>query len=191
MTNAARRTRRLTIPALALTLALAPALTLGFPPDAAAAHGLDLVPAEQAAQEVTQSTNVERAMELEQLAAELQQDHARLGRAAQLLRAAADLRDDTDTRKFENLRQAASFNHYAGRDRQAHRDLVSAAELATRQGNVIKAGHVWLDAAWMAKRLGSATLVEHHVEQVRVLSSSPLLDREVRAQLLDRVATLS
>ena len=173
----------------AFVLALAPAFALA--PSPASATPLDHDPAVSASQAARANPATEKARELEAAARALEGDHAQLGRAAELLRAAAELREDGDPKKLENLTRAASFNHYAGRDRRAYRDLVEAAEVAARQGRVAEAASVRLDAAWMARNLGQSERVIEHVEAARLLAGSPLLDGQTRADLLTRIGVLS
>lgn len=184
MYNALRRCRN-----TAFVIALAPAFALT--PSPTSATVLDHDPALNAAQGAHANPDTEKARELEATARSLEANHSHLGRAAELLRAAAELREDGDPIKFDNLKRAASFNHYAGRDRRAYRDLVEAAEVATRQGRVAEAANARLDAAWMARKLGEAEQVVAHVEAARLLAGSPLLDGDTREAILHRIGSLA
>lgn len=173
-----------------LTTTLAAAALLGLtvvPADArAAVPEAAVVPSQAHA-----DPDIDRALELEaraQAYADLPDEHHRV---AGLLVQAAEYREDSDPHKVENLRTAARLYWYRDRFRQAESAAVDAAELARRQGDVVQAGHAYLDAALVAAERGAAESAHRWVAEAQMLADSPLLDAEARAGLMDRVEGLA
>lgn len=142
-------------------------------------------PSSAAAQQ--DGSDPDRAGVLEARAETLGTDEAQFARAAGLFRRAANLRDDADPRKVENLLNAARFSHYAGRSARAIDDAATAARVALRQGDVVRAGHAYLDAAWLARESGKSQQMNSFIQEALLLSNSPLLARADRSGLLMRI----
>ena len=131
----------------------------------------------------------ERALALKAQAEGYLEAPNRVERAADLYRRAAELRSDADPRKVENLQMAARLSFYAGKGEKALADQAAAAMLATRQGDVIRAGHAWLDAAWVAVEIGKAERAEEYTAEARLLTTSPLLAESDRSAIHARIVS--
>lgn len=165
------KTARLSIPALLLALVAGASFAWTPAPVLAQQDGVDL----------------ERAEALEARAEAMSLEEGRYARAAGLFRRAASFRDDADPQKVENLMNAARFSHYAGRNARALEDAQQAARLAQRQGDVVRAGHAYLDAAWLAAKSGERERMQDFVQEALLLAQSPLLAQSDRSAILRRV----
>ncbi|TVP45126.1 MAG: hypothetical protein EA350_09980 [Gemmatimonadales bacterium] len=171
-----------------LASALPLALLLGAPLAPAEAATLSVSDHSSALASPSPGSSPERAAELEARAREMMALVDRQKDAARLFREAADLREDGDPLKVESLRNASRSNFYAGRTNRALSDAAEAARLALRQGDVVAAAHVHVDAAWIALELGDNSTAAQHAEDARMLAASPLLTRAQRMDLMIRLA---
>ncbi len=131
--------------------------------------------------------DIARAMELEARAWAMRDLMDQYRTAARLYREAAALRPDYDRQKVKNLRQASRMSFYSDRIAEASRDAEVAARVALRQGDVLTAADAYVDAAWLAARVGDAARFDEMVEEATLLAGSPLLAELQRERLLRRL----
>lgn len=110
-----------------------------------------------------------------------------LTEAASLYRKAAALRPEHDPQGVQNLITAGRLTYYAGKRRQALAELVKAADTALRYGDVASAAVAYLDAGWIAGRIGRSAHAYDLTMKGAHLSRSPLLDETQRQVLVSRV----
>jgi hypothetical protein len=132
--------------------------------------------------------DLEKAIALEAQAEGYNDDVTSRAKAAALYREAASYRPDADPQKVQNLRMAARLSFHAGKEGQAMADAEAAGRLATRTGDILEAGHSWLDAAWIAVHLDRQEAATTFIANARLLAGSPFLGDEDRAELLERIA---
>ena len=134
-----------------------------------------------------QADDVERARKLEARAEDFRNQPDQWKKAARLYQKAAELRPADDHQKVLNLQQASLLLHYVGDDRMALTVMEEAAEVALRRGDVVAAAEARLDAAWLAGELKQRETAREHLEEARILSSSPLLGQSERSRILHRI----
>src|SRR5262245_61380700 len=139
-----------------LAIELALGLTLGVA--GAEAQGMRGAPAP-----VTEIPNA-AADRLRQRAESLYGVPAKLRDAAALHEREATLRGPSDPQAVDALEQAARFYTYAGDPSRGRAVMQKAADRALRSGEVLKAAHAYIDAAFMALR-------EHDVERAYTLTN--------------------
>lgn len=71
----------------------------------------------------------------------------RYRQAADLLVRSARLRDDSDPEKVPSLLKAARLYDYGGDFGRAASNAIEAGRIALRNGELVSAGHAWIDAA--------------------------------------------
>ncbi len=128
------------------------------------------------------------ALELENRARKLHDRKNKWGEAAQLYRDAARLREPGDPLALRDRVWAGRLSYYVGNERQAYRDLLEAADLALETGDVIVAAHTYLDAGWVAHRMGWDADAHELADRARRLSLSPLLASAEKSRVLGRLA---
>lgn len=135
------------------------------------------------------NTDVDKARALETRAEGLlaQEDVSQWNKAADLFRQAAAHREEADGKKVADLRMASRLSAYVGRPLQAVDDAEAAARLALRQGDLVQAGHAYVDAAWLAADARQPQRSKQLVHEARLLANSPLLAQSVRTELLGRI----
>lgn len=111
--------------------------------------------------------------------------------AGALLREAAQLRSTDDPEAVRDLRDAALFAFYGGNRRQAVADMATAGARAADLRRQVEALRNYLDAAWMAARIGEgrrALELAHRAREIfrnERLDAGSLPDLAVRLQELE------
>ncbi len=103
-----------------------------------------------------------------------------------MYRAAANLREEGDPEAVEDLVYAARLSYYLRDHEAAIRDLVGAAQQALAGGDVIRAAHVYTDAAWVAGKAGKTRDQRALASRAQRLADSPLLTQDDRDDVLER-----
>lgn len=127
-----------------------------------------------------------RAASLESEAQDLSEQKHRWDYAASLYRAAANLREDGDPEAVEDLVYAGRLSYYLRDHAAAMRDLVGAAQHALAGGDVIRAAHIYTDAAWVAGKAGKTRDQRALASRAQRLADSPLLTDRDRDDVLVR-----
>jgi hypothetical protein len=114
-----------------------------------------------------------------------------LRRTARLYLESAELRDDSDPLKSQSLHRAGSLLVASDLGRSC-RLMGRAAELALARGDVLRATHQFLDAAWVVSHAPSKTnadrrIARNYLEQARLLAESPVLSVQERAGIQKRI----
>lgn len=109
------------------------------------------------------------------------------GRAARLLVEAARLRAPDDPMVVEVLRQAANRYYYADNLSGAQATLEEAAVHAVEYGSLLKAAHLFLDAASVAHERGSAAQAQRLAQRAERLTRSPHLTTVQVSQIEGRI----
>jgi hypothetical protein len=131
--------------------------------------------AQQAGQvQPTADVNV-RADKFKQSAEALYGEPRRLRRAAELHEQEAALRSAADPLQVEALDRAARLYTYVGEPDKGHVLMEKAARLALRRGDVVRAAHAFIDAAFMALRIQDVKLANTLTKEADLLAMSPLL----------------
>ena len=133
-----------------------------------------------------------RAAILESEAAGLSEQRHKWDYAASLYRAAANIREDGDPKAVHDMVYAGRLSYYLRDLGMAVRDLEAAAQHALAGGDVIKAAHIYTDAAWVAGKDGKTRNQRSLASRAQRLAESPLLTAADRLDVLgrfDRVVT--
>jgi hypothetical protein len=145
------------------------------------------------AQTSTTSTDegdrIAKAEKLESEARDAASDRESFGDAIRLYREAADLRGD-DPGAIADLIMAGKLAYYVGHKGQAVDHLARAGEIALEWGDVLTAAQSFLDAAWVADREGDDAEAYELGRRAEKLSASPLIQRQERVSILNRIADL-
>jgi hypothetical protein len=132
-------------------------------------------------------TVVAKADSLHTAARILAQTSHRWRDAARLHQQSAALRPLEDPLGFRCLSEAAQLS-YAGGDRSGARtDMARAAAQALTRGDLEKAAHAYLDAAWIAQEQGKSRQVWELGRRAEILAASPLLNDAQRSLLFRRI----
>jgi len=126
------------------------------------------------------------AASLESEAEKLSEQKHRWDYAASLYRAAAQLRDDGDPQAVHDLVYAGRLAYYIRDLPAAMRDLEGAALHAMAGGDVMRAAHIYTDAAWVAGKAGKTRDQRALAGRAQRLADSPLLTDMDRDEVLDR-----
>lgn len=127
-----------------------------------------------------------RAASLEAEAEGLSEQRHRWDYAASLYRAAANIRETGDPRAVHDMVYAGRLAYYLRDYRLAIRDLEAAAQHALAAGDVIRAAHIYTDAAWVAGKAGKTRDQRALAARAQRLADSPLLSADDRENVLDR-----
>lgn len=114
-------------------------------------------------------------------------DMADWDKAAKRFRSAALLRPQGDAKAIEDLMMAGKLSYYSGSVMRALRDLGHAGERALQEGYVQLAARAFADAAWVAQAGGETERVRRFAERARLLTHSPTIGPELRAELQNRL----
>ena len=131
--------------------------------------------------------NIDRAAEIEQRAVELHSDVTRAAEAARLHHWSAELRAAADPNAVESLAMAAHLFGYAHRPKEARKTMEQAADRALAMGDVARAAHAYLEAAFFADVLKQRSEVERLGKKALLLANSPLLPDDQRKAITDRI----
>lgn len=132
-----------------------------------------------------------RASGLESEAEGLGEQMHRWDYAASLYRAAARIREDGDPRAVHDLEWAGRLAYYLKDYAASMRDLEGAAQQALAGGDVIRAAHIYTDAAWVAGKAGKTRDQRALAARAQRLAESPLLTADDREDVLDRFETVT
>jgi hypothetical protein len=127
-----------------------------------------------------------RAASLENEAKRLSEQKHRWDYAASLYRAAAQLREEGDPQAVHDLVYAGRLAYYTQDITGALRDLIGAAQQALAGGDVIRAAHIYTDAAWVAGKAGRTRDQRYLASRAQRLAESPLLTDDDRFDVLER-----
>ncbi len=134
--------------------------------------------------------NVKRAEGMEAEAKSLADRKDKWEHAAWLYRSAASLRPEGDPEAVDDLQMAGKLAWYTHDRAQALKDLELAAERAMEGGDVFTAGHLYVDAAWVATRTGQHEKARTLTRRAQLHASAPVLSEAVRSMITDRVIDL-
>ena len=112
---------------------------------------------------------------------------ARLREAAQLHEKEAALRSAADPEGVVALEQAARFYAYTGDPARGRVLMQRAAERALRGGEVLRAAHAYLDAAFIALREKDVERALEYTTEADLLSRSPHLLEADRVGIVRRI----
>jgi hypothetical protein len=128
-----------------------------------------------------------RADELYRRAETLRAQPNRWRQAADLYMRSAAARRAEDPLAVRCLTLAGHFYFAADDVASARGAMLRAADRAHERGDVITAAHRYLDAGWLAARVGDRANMEYFNNKAQMLASSPLLSAAQRSGILDRV----
>lgn len=111
----------------------------------------------------------------------------RYRRAAGLHEREAQLRSPYDAERIKALAQAARLYSYLGDAARARELMQRSARSALQRGDVTRAAHAFLDAAFLAMRERDLNLGLDLARQAELLSESPLLSEADRNAILRRI----
>ncbi|MEJ2540144.1 MAG: hypothetical protein P8188_09260 [Gemmatimonadota bacterium] len=150
--------------------------------------GAGAVQAQTASPTSDEAQRTAQAERLQRQAQEASQHVSSFKEASSLYREAAETLGDHPEAATQ-LMQAARLAYYTGDEDAAIRDFTAAGERALAWGDVLAAAQSFLDAAWVAAEAqrGEAAELAHRAEK---LSSSPLIQRQERLALLNRIAEM-
>jgi hypothetical protein len=112
---------------------------------------------------------------------------ARLREAAQLHEKEAAVRSAADPQAVVALEQAARFYAYTGDPARGRVLMQRAAERALRVGEVLRAAHAYIDAAFLALREKDVERAYAYTTQADLLARSPHLLEADRAGIVRRI----
>lgn len=135
--------------------------------------------------------DVERAVSLEQEADRLSEDIEQFKAAAKRYRKAARLRAADDAMAVADLIKASRLFYYDRDLSAAYVTTVEAAERAAAIGDVVNAGHAFVDAAHIAIERRDREGAIRNLERGRLLTRSPHLTMTDRRQLAGRLGTFT
>jgi hypothetical protein len=128
-----------------------------------------------------------RAERLKEAAQALYEQPQRLHRAAELHEQEAALRSAVDPLQVEALDRAARLYAYAGEAERAQLLMARAARHALRRGDVARAAHAYVDAAFIALRMRDLRLAQEMTREADLLALSPLLPEAERQAIVKRI----
>lgn len=161
---------------------------MGLPVGAAGQEVVAVAYETAVAEDLRIAERTRQALKLEAEARTLHDRRDKWGKAAQLYRDASKLREPGDTLAVRDRVWAGRLSFYTGSERQAYQDLLDAAQLALETGHVIAAAHAFLDASWVANRMGWDSEARDLADRARRLSLSPLLASAEKSRVLGRLA---
>jgi hypothetical protein len=129
----------------------------------------------------------ERADQLRRDAMKHYEKVSTLSKAASLHEKEAQARLDSDPLKVEALDLAARLHSYAGNPARGTVVMEQAARGALTQGDVKRAAHAFLDAAFMALKVKDGERVAQLVHQADLLALSPLLNDGEKQSIVQRI----
>jgi hypothetical protein len=110
-----------------------------------------------------------------------------LRKAATLHEKEAAARVESDPLKFEALDLAARLYAYSGNPAKGTLLMEQAARGALTRGDVKRAAHAYLDAAFMALNVKDSERVSQLVHQADLLALSPLLNEGEKVAIVQRI----
>ena len=128
-----------------------------------------------------------RADQLRQDAMRHYEKVSTLRKAASLHEREAAVRVESDPRKFEALDLAARLYSYSGDPARGTLLMEQAARGALTRGDVKRAAHAFLDAAFMALSAKDGERVAELVHQADLLALSPLLNEGEKVAIVQRI----
>jgi hypothetical protein len=128
-----------------------------------------------------------RAERLREAAEALYEQPHRFQRAAELHEREAAQRSSDDPRLVEALDRAARLYVYAGVADRAQLLMAQAARQALRRGDVARAAHAYVDAAFIALRMRDLRLANAMTKEADLLVLSPLLTEADRQAIVKRI----
>ena len=112
---------------------------------------------------------------------------AELQRATWMHSQVVHLRTADDPRRFQCLRDHANLLYYIGYVDGARVYLAAEARHAANSGDDFDAAMTFVDAAILALEVANIDATRNLAERAALMSTSPRLDREERATILDRI----
>src|SRR5262245_54804376 len=112
---------------------------------------------------------------------------SRFYRAAKLHEQEAATRIVSDPLRVEALASAARLYTYSGQAQKGCTLMTKAARQALGRGDVARAAHAFIDAAFMAMREGDRQLVDDLTHEAAMLALSPLLSVADRVAIQRRI----
>ncbi|MEQ1856353.1 MAG: hypothetical protein ABL963_07780 [Longimicrobiales bacterium] len=164
-------TNRLAFVAIAATFSVMPLQTQAQ--DAFAALDVSMPPA--------------AAEEMESLAYDMILAGRGWEQAAGLYLRAAAMRGAADPRSATDVRLAGYIYFYKGRPQAAVTSLTGAGEAYLALGDVEGAAETFIDAAWVAAKVGMTAEARGLADRARLLTRSPLLEPSARFGLAERL----
>jgi hypothetical protein len=132
------------------------------------------------------TTNIPRAEALEAQAVALYST-LDYGKVARLYDQAARLRPVDDPRRVYDLRTSGVMYQLVHKLSASRRNLTLAAETALQYGDLVTAGHTFVDAAWVAREQQDIAGAIRLMQKTECLSRSPLISladaRALRARI--------
>lgn len=110
-----------------------------------------------------------------------------LRKAAGLHEREAGARVESDPLKFEALDLAARLYAYAGDNARGTALMEQAARGALTRGDVKRAAHAFLDAAFLALRVRDGERARELTHQADLLALSPLLNPDEKLAIVQRI----
>ena len=111
----------------------------------------------------------------------------RLRKAANLHEQEAKARTIADVRHVEALARAAQLYFYAGDAWRSRELMEKAARTALQRGDVLRAAHAFLDAAYIAVKGRDGERALELTHQAELLSLSPLIAASDRVAIVRRI----
>lgn len=130
---------------------------------------------------------VKRAVKMEAEARTLADQREDWDHAAWLYTQAASLRPVGDPEAVIDLQWAGRLAYYTGDLSQAVQALERAGTRAMEGGDVLTAGSLLVDAAWVASRIGKDRKALAYVKRAEELVAAPVLSDQVRNTVLVRI----
>jgi hypothetical protein len=128
-----------------------------------------------------------RAEKIKRQAEALYERPASYYRAAELHEFEAAARAASDPLRVEALDRAARLYVYIGEVEKGRTVMAKAARQALSRGDVARAAHAFIDAAFMAAREGDRKLVDDLTNEAAMLALSPLLSASERVAIQRRI----
>lgn len=129
------------------------------------------------------------AVALAARAVRLEADRSSWREAARLYRRAASFRDFGDEQAIADRRRAGHLEYYSGAWEAALADFRAAAAMAHETGRLFEAAEDYINAAWVAVRMGDGAQARALMTSAHKLTHSPLLTQEQRRSVLLRVGS--
>ena len=128
-----------------------------------------------------------KALVLRTKAVALYDQPKRFSEAARLHVQEANYRTARDVEGVEALAMAARLFKYANRLFDARMAMEQAADRALTIGDVVRAAHAYLDAAFVARSAGQQQEITRLVSKAHLLADSPLLSSTDRINIRKRI----
>lgn len=120
-------------------------------------------------------------------ATELYGTPPRFREAAELHLKAAELRSVDDPRRVSDLMAAGRLFVYSGDVAQGRRSIEKAAQTALVIGDLADAGHMYIDAAFVAAQAQDVAGARQMLRAARWIASAPMLRPDEEQRLLRRM----